>query len=139
MLLIGATNCPWDIDDAVMRRFQRRVYIPLPDKNARLALCKNMVSKSNGGIEMSTKDVNEVAKMTDGFSCSDISSIANEASFYPLRDVGGIQAIKDIKAADVRPIQLKDFKSAILSTKKSVSRELLKRYDEWEEAQSTRG
>lgn len=138
-LLIGATNCPWDIDDAIMRRFTRRVYIPLPDKYARLSLWKQMVSESKGGIKISSREVNELVKLTDGFSCSDISSTANEASFGPLRDLGGIEAIKGVKTADVRAIQFKDFKQAISSTKKSVSKELLKRYDEWEEAQSTSG
>ncbi len=138
-LLIGATNCPWDIDDAVMRRFQRRVYVPLPDKYARLTLWKKMVSESKGGITISPREVNELVKLTDGFSCSDISSTANEASFGPLRDLGDIEAIKGVKTADVRLIHFKDFKLAISSTKKSVSKELLKRYEEWEEAQSIRG
>jgi len=137
-LLIGATNCPWDIDDAVMRRFQRRVYVPLPDKYARLTLWEKMVSDSKGGISISSREMNELVRLTDGFSCSDISSTANDASFGPLRDLGDIEAIKKTKTSDVRKIQFKDFKLAISSTKKSVSKELLKRYDEWEEAQSIR-
>ena len=52
-----------------------------------------MVSKSKGGIQMSIRDINEVVKMTDGFSCSDIASIANEASFFPLRDLSDIEAM----------------------------------------------
>lgn len=137
MLMIGATNCPWDIDDAIMRRFQRRVYVPLPDSEARLALWKR-ISNSEGNITMSSKDINELVKLTEGFSCSDIASIANEASFGPLRELGDIDVIKDIQKQDVRPIQFKDFKSAILSTKKSVSKELLTRYETWENTQATR-
>ena len=136
VLVIGATNCPWDIDDAIMRRFNRRVYVPLPDKDARLGLWNNMISKSNGSIKVSKREVNELVKMTDGFSCSDIASMASEASFGPLRDLGDIDAIKDADSSDIRDIMFKDFKSAILSTKKSVSMDLLQKYKKWEDEQS---
>jgi SpoVK/Ycf46/Vps4 family AAA+-type ATPase len=137
MLMIGATNCPWDIDDAIMRRFQRRVYVPLPDSEARLALW-NRISKSESNITMSSTDIRELVKLTEGFSCSDIASIANEASFGPLRELGDIDVIKDVQKQDVRPIQFKDFKTAILSSKKSVSNELLRKYETWENTQATR-
>ena len=136
ILLIGATNCPWDIDDAILRRLQRRVYVPLPDQNTRLALWKKLATKSKESIKISEREFTELAKMTNGLSCSDIASTANEASFGPLRDLGGIEKIKDVKSSDVRPIILKDFKNAIKKTKKSVSLELLQRYDRWENAQS---
>jgi len=139
MLLIGSTNTPWDIDDAIMRRFQRRIYVPLPDKDARLGLWKNLLSKSNDTIKISNKDVTELARVTNSFSCSDIASIANDASFGPLRDLGGIDDIKAVKSADVRPIQMKDFTKAISSSKASVSKQLLRRYEEWEAIQSSTG
>ncbi len=146
VLLIGATNCPWDIDDAIMRRFQRRIYVPLPDKESRYHLWNEMISRSKkdsasrskvGGIQVSPKEVNELVRLSYGFSCSDITSVANEASFYPLRELGDIEVIKGVNTADVRPIMFKDFKKAIVSSKKSVSKGLLDRYSEWEEAQST--
>lgn len=149
MLVIGCTNCPWDIDDAVMRRFQRRIYVPLPDKDSRLALWNNIVIKANGGnkprkgekgnVSVTTQEVKQLVKMSQGFSCSDVASIANEASFGPLRDIGGMEAIRDVKSADVRPILARDFTEAIKNSKKSVSNELLKRYQEWEQAQAAGG
>eukprot|EP00557_Chaetoceros_sp_GSL56_P002608 CAMPEP_0176496038 /NCGR_PEP_ID=MMETSP0200_2-20121128/10986_1 /TAXON_ID=947934 /ORGANISM="Chaetoceros sp., Strain GSL56" /LENGTH=586 /DNA_ID=CAMNT_0017893975 /DNA_START=112 /DNA_END=1872 /DNA_ORIENTATION=+ len=136
-LLIGCTNCPWDVDDAVMRRFQRRIYVPLPDKASRKTLWENLIDKSKGSAQInSSRDLRRLVDLSEGFSCSDISSIANEAAFGPLRDLGSIDVIKDISVQDVRPIQMKDFEGAIRNAKKSVSVELLKKYDEWESAQA---
>lgn len=136
-LLIGCTNCPWDVDDAVMRRFQRRIYVPLPDKAARRTLWQNLMDKSKGSVEIrSNRDLTRLVELTQGFSCSDIASIANEAAFGPLRDLGSIEAVKDVSVQDVRPIQMKDFEEAIRNAKKSVSVALLNKYDEWESAQA---
>ena len=139
VLLIGCTNCPWDIDDAVMRRFQRRIYVPLPDSIARKALWSKILNKDNGNISISSRDVTKLIQMTEGFSCSDISSIANEAAFGPLRDIDSIEQIVGVNKSDVRPIQSKDFIKAIQDSKKSVSNGLLKKYDTWEKAQAARG
>jgi len=135
-LLIGCTNCPWDVDDAVMRRFQRRIYIPLPDRDARKTLWKALVEKANGSVKVSSRNLDRLVMLTQGFSCSDIAAIANEAAFGPLRDVGSIEAIKGVSLEDVRPIEMKDFETSIKNAKKSVSVDLLKRYKEWESAQA---
>ena len=135
-LLIGCTNCPWDVDDAIMRRFQRRIYIPLPDREARKTLWKKLIEKANGSVKISSRDLDRLVMSTQGFSCSDIAAIANEAAFGPLRDVGSIEAIKDVSLEDVRPIQMKDFEGSTKNAKKSVSIDLLKKYKEWENAQA---
>lgn len=136
-LLIGCTNCPWDVDDAVMRRFQRRIYIPLPDKAARMTLWKKLIDKSKESVKLHSRDLEKLVQISQGFSCSDISAIANEAAFGPLRDLGSIEAIRDVSIRDVRPIQMKDFEEAIQNAKKSVSVALLNKYEEWEKEQST--
>ena len=43
VLVLGATNIPWDIDQAMRRRFQKRIYIPLPSAEARIYLLKNLM------------------------------------------------------------------------------------------------
>jgi SpoVK/Ycf46/Vps4 family AAA+-type ATPase len=138
VLLIGCTNCPWDIDDAIIRRFQRRIYIPLPDSDARKSLWNALLRKSND-VQISSLELNRLVSLSQGYSCSDIVSIANEASFGPLRELrGGIDTIKHVNRSDVRPIQMKDFESALKLYKKSISHALLQRYDDWEKEQATR-
>lgn len=135
LLVIAATNCPWDIDSAVLRRFPRRICIPLPDPATRKALLKNLLEKAED-TDMSKEDIKAVVKRLGGFSGSDIASIASEASFGPIRSLGGIDAIQAAKSSDIRPIQKQDFDAAINQATKSVSKALLKQYDEWKQDQA---
>ena len=135
VLVIGCTNCPWDIDDAVMRRFQRRTYIPLPDSDARYTLLNNLLDKNGGNVHnLSTDQISRIVPLTEGYSCSDIASIAQEAAFGPLRSLGGIEDIRD--AIFVRPINYQDFKDTVGRSKRSVTKALLAKYDAWEKEQS---
>lgn len=86
VLILGCSNCPWDIDDAVMRRFQRRIYVPLPDVDARGFLLNKLLSKEADTHSLSKKHIESIVDRMEGFSCSDITAIAQEASFGPLRD-----------------------------------------------------
>jgi SpoVK/Ycf46/Vps4 family AAA+-type ATPase len=135
LLLIAATNCPWDIDSAVLRRFPRRIYVPLPDSVTRKALLTNLLSKA-GKNTISSADIKAIVKRLSGFSGSDIASIASEASFGPIRSLGGMDAIRDATSNDIRPIERRDFDSAIDQATKSVSKKLLKQYDEWKQEQA---
>ena len=135
LLVIAATNCPWDIDSAVLRRFPRRIYVPLPDSITRTALLQSLLDKA-GDTYMSKADIKAVVKRLDGFSGSDIASIASEASFGPIRSLGGIDAIQAAKSSDIRPIQRQDFDKAIDQATKSVSKTLLKQYDQWKQDQA---
>ncbi|GAX24550.1 spastin [Fistulifera solaris] len=134
VLVLACTNCPWDIDSAVLRRFPRRLLVPLPDKEARLGLIKNLLRKA-GKHALSSRDMQKVVKCTQGFSCSDITAIASEAAFGPLRSLGDMDAIRKASVKDVRPINIKDFDSALEQATKSVSPSQLKRYAEWKEEQ----
>jgi len=135
VLVIACTNCPWDIDSAVLRRFPRRIYIPLPDTDTRKVLVKKLLEKA-GNHSLSRSEIKEVVKRTHGFSGSDLTSIASEAAFGPLRDLGGMLAIRDVQVNDIRPIGLNDFEMAISQATKSVSKDLLKQYDDWKKEQA---
>lgn len=50
VLVLGATNLPWALDPAVRRRFEKRVYIPLPDIKGRLAMLKLAINKNHLNI-----------------------------------------------------------------------------------------
>lgn len=132
VLVLACTNCPWDVDSAVLRRFPRRLLVPLPDKEARMGLIKNLLNKA-GKHSLSSRELQKMVKCTEGFSCSDITAIASEAAFGPLRSLGGMDAIRKARAKDVRPINIQDFESALEQATKSVSLSQLKRYTDWKE------
>ena len=83
ILVLGATNLPWSLDSAIRRRFQKRIYIPLPDFDARLYLIKHKMRKEQHNL--TEADFVEVAQSSDGFSGSDINSLIKNACYEPLR------------------------------------------------------
>jgi vacuolar protein-sorting-associated protein 4 len=83
ILVLGATNLPHAIDPACRRRLEKRIYIPLPDLNARKTLVKNCMAKTPH--ELTEEDFDEIANSTKGFSGSDLSILVRDACFNPLR------------------------------------------------------
>ncbi|CAJ1963831.1 unnamed protein product [Cylindrotheca closterium] len=135
LLLIACTNCPWDLDAAVLRRFPRRILIDLPDVDTRKALVKHLLQKA-GKHSLTRNEIKMLVKRLKGYSGSDISSIASEASFGPLRSLGNLQAIQLANANTIRPISYQDFELALDQSTKSTSQELLDKYDKWKRDQS---
>lgn len=83
VLMLGATNTPWEIDAAMRRRFEKRVYIPLPKPHARAKMFKiHLGDTPNNLVEA---DYNELGDHTEGFSGSDVAQVVREALMEPLR------------------------------------------------------
>ncbi|EJS41363.1 yta6p [Saccharomyces arboricola H-6] len=127
VLVLGATNLPWAIDDAARRRFSRRLYIPLPDYETRLYHLKRLMAKQKNNLE--DLDYELITKMTDGFSGSDLTSLAKEAAMEPIRDLGDKLMFVDFDK--IRGIEIKDFQNSLITIKKSVSPESLQKYEDW--------
>ena len=66
ILVLGATNIPWDLDPAVRRRFQKKIYIPLPEKIARVTLFKLQLGKDNPS-SITEEEIEELADITEGY------------------------------------------------------------------------
>lgn len=83
VLVLGATNMPWCIDAGIRRRFERRIYIPLPDEQARRELFKLNLAKTNHTL--TDEDFVLLAKRTDNYSGADISVLVRDAIYEPIR------------------------------------------------------
>lgn len=83
ILVLGATNIPWELDSAVRRRFERRIYIPLPDENARAVMFKLHIGDTPNNL--TDDDFKALARQTEGFSGSDIAVMVKSALMEPVR------------------------------------------------------
>jgi katanin p60 ATPase-containing subunit A1 len=77
VMLLAATNFPWDLDDALRRRLEKRVYIPLPDALAR----RDLLASALRGVDLAPGvALDDVARRTEGYSCDDLTNICRDAS-----------------------------------------------------------
>lgn len=83
VLVLAATNTPYALDQAIRRRFDKRIYIPLPDLKARQHMFK--VHLGDTPSDLSEGDFEELARRTEGFSGSDISVCVKDVLFEPVR------------------------------------------------------
>lgn len=127
IVLLGSTNVPWDIDPAMRRRFERRIYVPLPDVEARRGIFKIHARSFKLAKDI---DFDKFAELTKGYTGSDIELICREAGLQPIRelDENGLLSRGEI---EIRAILNADFVDAIRRIKPSVAPEEIRRYDEW--------
>ncbi|SPN99214.1 probable vacuolar sorting protein VPS4 [Cephalotrichum gorgonifer] len=85
ILVLGATNLPWGLDIAMMRRFQRVVHIGLPNPAGRAKLFKMAMGDTPSTLTM--HDFAELARISDGYSGSDIANVVKESLMYPVRKI----------------------------------------------------
>lgn len=94
VLVLGATNIPWQLDTAIRRRFQRRVHISLPDIAARTTMFKIAVGETPHTLK--TEDFRELAKLADGYSGSDITIAVQDALMQPVRKIQQATHFKEV-------------------------------------------
>lgn len=127
VLILGATNMPWTIDEAARRRFVRRQYIPLPEPETRKSQIIKLLALQNHTVLAS--DFEELIKLTEGFSGSDITALAKDSAMGPLRSLG--DQLLHTPTDKIRPINIDDFKNSLKFIRPSVLSERLKEYKEW--------
>ena len=123
--VIGATNKPWDLDLAFIRRFQKRIYVPLPNMEARGEML-HIYSKDLTLAE----DVDDAAliEKTDGYTGSDLHDIFQAAQTKVAREVlEGDQA----NNGQARAITMDDIREILRKRKPSVPPQMLGMYDKW--------
>jgi len=85
ILVLGATNIPWVLDAAIRRRFEKRIYIPLPEAPARATMFK--LSMGSTPTKITDAEYNVLAQKTDGYSGADINLVVRDALMQPVRKV----------------------------------------------------
>ena len=128
--VIGATNKPWDLDWAFIRRFQKRILVPLPDHPTRLNMLKLYSStlQVNGDV-----DLHELARLSEGFSGSDIRDVCQSAQLSLIGEFFESGKAVD-RQAKPRALTMADFRQIFEERKPSVSLDMLTQYNRWFEA-----
>ena len=127
--VIGATNKPWNLDWPFIRRFQRRLLVPLPDRRARLEMFRHF---TRGFSLASDVDFGRLADETRGFTGSDIRDVCQSAQLNAIREF--FEASRHLGGdAKPRSVCMSDFVEAIKRVKPTVTEAMVKLYRKWDE------
>ncbi|XP_059279244.1 uncharacterized protein LOC132033304 isoform X2 [Lycium ferocissimum] len=113
ILILGATNRPFDLDDAVIRRLPRRIYVDLPDAANRLKILKIILARENLESDFPYENL---ANATDGYSGSDLKNLCIAAAYRPVQEI--LEEEKELESSlggrkdgipVLRPLTVDDF------------------------------
>ncbi|GBF08963.1 conserved hypothetical protein [Aeropyrum pernix] len=124
--VIAATNKPWKLDEPFIRRFQKRIYVPLPSRETRRRMLEMYTRKLRLASDV---DLDRLAEMLEGYTGSDIADIVREAYMVTVRELFE----KGKVDGEPRPITMSDFQEILRRRRPSVDHRLLKTYEEWTE------
>ena len=129
ILIVGATNRPQELDEAARRRMVKRLYIPLPELEARIEILNNLLRSEK--TDVTDQQILTIGQMTDGFSGADMKTLCHEASMGPIRSIPSSQ-MGMVDVNEVRPFNYSDFQEALNCVRPSVSQNDLKLYVDWD-------
>jgi transitional endoplasmic reticulum ATPase len=122
LMFLGATNEPWSLDSAMMRpgRLDAKIYVPLPDAEARFRLLEIYLGKRPLDVDV---DFAKLVELTAGYSGADIKAVAERSATRPfLESVGG---------ANPRNIKMADVLAVLESLPPSVSAKDVRKFEQW--------
>merc|ERR1719499_2990237 len=136
VMVLAATNRPWDLDEALRRRLEKRIYIPLPEAQGRNQLFEINLKEVKLAADV---NIQELVRRTEGYSGADTTNVCREAAMMGLRmrmqkarqegiSLAKLQGIKE--ELDV-PVTQADFLEAIRNVSKSVGNEDLQNFADW--------
>ncbi|KAK7294145.1 hypothetical protein RJT34_17028 [Clitoria ternatea] len=133
VMVLAATNFPWDIDEALRRRLEKRIYIPLPNFESR----KELIRINLKTVEVAPDvNIDEVARRTEGYSGDDLTNVCRDASLNGMRrKIAGKtrDEIKNMSKDEISkdPVAMCDFEEALVKVQRSVSQADIERHEKW--------
>jgi SpoVK/Ycf46/Vps4 family AAA+-type ATPase len=127
LYVIGATNKPWSLEVGFLRRFQKRIYVTLPGSASRTNLFLQYTSPLNVD---GTLRVDELAKISEGYSASDIKDICQSVQLHVVNELFESGRAMD-DGTNPRPIGMSDFREILRIRKPSVSVDMIRAYMRW--------
>ncbi|PIO31040.1 hypothetical protein AB205_0135450 [Aquarana catesbeiana] len=132
VMVLAATNFPWDIDEALRRRLEKRIYIPLPCTTGREELLRINLKELEIADDV---DIASIAHNMEGYSGADITNVCRDASLMAMRRrIEGLtpEEIRNLSKDDMHmPTTMEDFEAALKKVSKSVSATDIEKYEKW--------
>ena len=126
VLIIGATNRPFDLDPAIIRRLPKRVYVGPFNVEERKGFIKTIITQNKCNI--SDEEFLKIAEMCKNYSNSDLKELCREAAYEPLRELN----VKSLaKVEELRPIVYEDFNKAVRKVRGTLTRKILQELEAW--------
>jgi katanin p60 ATPase-containing subunit A1 len=137
VMVLGATNHPWDIDEAMRRRLEKRIYIPLPTHADRVSLFQLNSRSINLGPQVDFEVLSSMLESSN-YSAADITTISREAAMMVMRrfmagkrDELRANAAGMSKEVAELPVTMEDFVAAVRKVPSSINADQIKRFAEW--------
>ncbi|MDA4121476.1 MAG: AAA family ATPase [Thaumarchaeota archaeon] len=127
LYVIGATNKPWSLDPPFLRRFSKRILVPLPDNDARMSQFRMYTAPLTLAEDVNLEGL---ARISEGYSGSDIKDICQSVQLLVVRELFRTGTALD-KGTQTRPISMADFKDVMRARKPSVSADMVRAYAQW--------
>uniref|UniRef100_A0A673M7Z8 Katanin p60 ATPase-containing subunit A-like 2 n=1 Tax=Sinocyclocheilus rhinocerous TaxID=307959 RepID=A0A673M7Z8_9TELE len=138
VFVLAASNLPWELDHAMLRRLEKRILVGLPSAPARQAMISHWLPpvSNTGGVELRTELDYDSLAQTGGYSGSDIRLVCKEAAMRPVRKIfdaleNHIEGQSNMPVIELETVTTADFLEVIAHTKPS-ARCLMDRYSAWE-------
>eukprot|EP01084_Bolivina_argentea_P071025 129180_1 len=130
ILVIGATNLPDQLDEAVLRRFSKRILVPHPEYETRYGLVRTLMKDEPHTLTQD--DFVRITKASDRYSCSDLAHLCKDAALGPLREMGAVLVEDDFDESNLPKTQIKHFENSLKNVRSSLSKESLTFYRNWD-------
>ena len=138
LLTLAATNTPWDLDTAVLSRFPRRIYVPLPDAESTRAIIK-LHTKGLDISNVNLESISEKCVEDMLYSGRDLSNFCQQAVWNMIHDSNpDLYKLAEMpfeklsqKSLKTRPLNNADFAEGWKRIKSPLTRDKIERYEQW--------
>ena len=136
VLTMAATNMPWLLDEAILSRFQKRIYVPVPDDSARQSILRLLLDHNGFQLDLPYSDL---VSITAGYSGRELGRLCQDVGNKVIKELNpeisrlvdeGPKALSKYKL-QLRPLRKEDFETVLAQMKPETTPAQLQRFSDW--------
>lgn len=141
VFVLAASNLPWSLDFAMLRRLEKRILVNLPSLEARQALFNHYLieEESDQSVLKLDKNINfeKLSEMTENYSGADIYQICKESAMNSLRKIFSVlesdKGVEGLEGVEMEPVKMEDLERSIRGTRPATVSKIYAKYEKWAE------